>query len=137
MIKKETLDKYIPLLTTERPSMEQEMRDSEAIQVVLHTFDNYLSSIRFPRYDSDVILTNIGTHLVLFERLARQEEKDSLEKELKLEKEKAAVQVEATAIFQRKINKDNFKYSLMFLADEYVKDKQDRNLLKKIINRIN
>lgn len=108
--------------------IDKEAKESETIRNVVSNFIEFLSTCdaRLSLEDRSRISEAIGSHLILFERLAREDERE------KCKTLKGII----NEVEKRKMNKNNFKNSILMLATEYVRGKNEKMVLNRILKRI-
>lgn len=124
-INKTTFDKYAVMETANRYDLLKEARGSEVIRVVLDNFNSYMTITGIIPEHRNIILENLATHLILFERLTRREER-----------EKAIINKDARKAMEKSVNFEDFKNSLRLISDQYTKTKDERKVINRIIKRI-
>jgi len=124
-ISKITFSKYALAELANRTEILNEAKRSEVIRMVIDNFNSYMVLAGIIPQNRSVILENLASHLILFERLTRREERD-----------KAIINKEAKIAMKKSINLEDFKNSLRLVSDKFAKTKEERKVINRIIKRI-
>lgn len=124
-INKSTFDKYAVAELANLTEILNEAKRSEVIKMVLDNFNSYMVLAGITQRNRSVILENLASHLILFERLTRREERD-----------KALINKEARVAMQKNVNLEDFKNSLRLASDKFAKTKEEKKVINRIIKRI-
>ncbi len=123
MLTKQTFDNFLSKINTSEVMREAE--ENEIVKIVVNNFANDLNLLGVSSLHALQLSKNLGAHLALFDHVARLDER---------EKQKAEEEVKQ--ILKPAMNLESFRRSISLLSDNYTRTREEKDLLKKIIERI-